>query len=206
MTDCSMGSPLVPDDDELGRSADDALAGYRAALLAAVPRETWRMVVMAACEDACAGDERARDWVQRVIGIAGALRQEAVVSTMFERMSFSAFLDEVAAYRAECMGLRPSVEATPAPPRHPSSRPAAAAYWAVVFEVITTDRWRRIVEVAVVQAADGDCRARDWLTRVLGAENAAGEIRRLDDELRESWASPLLQDLPPEGPRAAQED
>jgi hypothetical protein len=157
----------------------ETLAAHRDVLFAAVPPDVWRGVIETACDDAMAGDDRARDWIQRLLGIAGAAREEALVSAIVDGASFSQMLDDVAEYRAAAVGIAPA----PSPRRPPRARPEASegppTYWSVVFQVVTPNRWRAIVDVALLQADDGDPRAREWLGRVLGAEDAAGQIGRV---------------------------
>jgi hypothetical protein len=40
-----------------------------------------------------------------------------------------------------------------------------------VFDVVTPEIWERIVAGACADAMQGEPRARDWLVKVLGAEN-----------------------------------
>ncbi len=154
--------------------ADRALAEYRDVLLEAVGSEAWGSIVHAAVVEAMDGDYRARDWLQRSMGLADTLRTEVAVDSLLGGRSFSSFLAEVAEFRARRNGAAPRVSTVP---RYDPRVSRAAKYWATIFDVLTPAKWQRIVAVALAQAQDGDERARDWLTRVLGADDCAGRIR-----------------------------
>ncbi len=175
-------------------SEDRRLDRYRAVLFEVVTEAEWQRVVEAAVIDAMSGHDRARDWVQRAIGVAGALRDEAAVDSVLLRLPFATFLDEVAAFAAAEKGIR----ALPADVEDDGGGPPAtrySVYWNVVFSVVTDDRWRRIIHVALRQALDGDERAREWITRVLGANEAAVQLAAHRESRRDSWIAPLLEDL-----------
>lgn len=57
------------------------------------------------------------------------------------------------------------------------------AYKRLLREQVTEDRWREIVLKAIEQAAEGDDKARKWLSDILIAKNIkmAGAMGRVDD-------------------------
>ncbi|HVC95276.1 MAG TPA: hypothetical protein VND64_16390, partial [Pirellulales bacterium] len=151
---------------------------YRAGVREVVPPETWRAIVEAAYQEASRGDDRARDWLLRVLGVADAARVDATIRVMSQRVSHVQLLTEVAearaakaraegriAPKAECTA--PKARAIP-PFAAPTDAEPEITYWSVVFDVVTPERWRVVVDTAQRQALHGDLRAREWLTRVLG--------------------------------------
>jgi len=78
---------------------------------------------------------------------------------------------------ADC--IAPAAGAIPAPVA-PTAAAPEVTYWSVVFDVVTPERWLVVVDTAQRQALHGDPRAREWLTRVLGADGACQELGAAD--------------------------
>ncbi|HUY36582.1 MAG TPA: hypothetical protein VMV69_27855 [Pirellulales bacterium] len=131
----------------------------------------WRDVVETACREAEFGDDRARGWIQRLLGVAEVARADAALNVLFGKMSHLRILREVQAARDAAFHGHDPIAPGSAHPTAPAPAPDAT-YWSVALEVVTAARWRAIVEIARDQALSGDPRAREFLSRVLGADDA----------------------------------
>jgi len=171
---------MANDDAELIR-AHTAKRGamYRELSFRTISLEAWREIVEVAYEEALLGDDRARVWIQRTIGLADAARIERTVRAVASHVTFTDVLDAAAAARsARVLGsehVPPQAVARPTP-----VVPGETNYWSVVFDVITPAAWERLVHSATVQARAGDPRAREWIANVLGADSAIDELGRAD--------------------------
>lgn len=143
--------------------------------------EEWGDIIEMACRDACFGDDRARDWIQRLLGIADIARTEEALRLVSTRSTHFQLLGEVEAARnASFFGETPADALVP-DQRAPA--PAGrASYWTLALEIVTPMRWKGILEVARDQALGGDPRAREFLTRVLGADGALNAISAHGDD------------------------
>ncbi|HUY32090.1 MAG TPA: hypothetical protein VMV69_04860 [Pirellulales bacterium] len=153
---------------------------YRELSFRTITLEAWREIVEVAYEEALLGDDRARIWIQRTIGLADAARVERAVRAVASHVVYTDMLRAVAAARAE-RARGGDVAAPDAAPSAPATTPAEApSYWSVVFDVVTPGAWQRLVEAAMCQARSGDPRAREWIASVLGADSAIDELGRAD--------------------------
>ncbi|HUY33725.1 MAG TPA: hypothetical protein VMV69_13325 [Pirellulales bacterium] len=161
------------DDAQVASYAHSRGAEYREALMSAVTPELWRGIVSRAMNEATRGDAQARDWIQRVLGVANAARVEAELRARADQVTLSQVLDALAVRRRGAVEEASSADASrPGGPVDSEAVPGPTTYWSVVFEVVSRSGWMRIVDVAAAQAAEGDPRAREWLSRVLGVDNA----------------------------------
>jgi len=139
---------MASDDAELIR-AHTAKRGaiYREPSFRTITLRSWREIVEVAYEEALLGDDRARVWIQRTIGLADAARIERAVRAVASHVSFTDMLDAAAAQRAQTAhgGTRPD----PAPQRERAVKePDEENYWSVVFDVVTPAAWERLVETS----------------------------------------------------------
>jgi len=154
-------------------------AQYRELSFQAITLETWREILNVAYEEAPLGDDRARIWIQRTIGLANAARIERAARAIAERVTLVDVLEaSEAARRAIFLGQQMPLEdvagaATPPPSTEPT-------YWSVIFEVVTPAAWERLLNAASSAALGGDPRAREWIASVLGADGAIDELGRED--------------------------
>ncbi|HUY34395.1 MAG TPA: hypothetical protein VMV69_16735 [Pirellulales bacterium] len=178
---------------------------YRELSFQAITLETWREILNVAYEEALLGDDRARIWIQRTIGLANAARIERAARAIAERVTLVDVLEaSEAARRAIFVGQQMPLEdvgsAAPAPP---SIEPS---YWSVIFEVVTPAAWERLLNAASSAALGGDPRAREWIASVLGADGAIEELGREDAGSMYVTPSTLARALERERASAARRD
>jgi len=167
----------VESDDARLIAAHTARRGaiYRELSFRTITLESWREIVEVAYQEALLGDDTARVWIQRTIGLADAARIERAVRAVESHVVFSDTLDAAAEARAQRArgGENPTPHAECAPAPAPA-QPEAPNYWSVVFNVVTPAAWERLVEAATCQARAGDPRATG--SRVSSARTARSTI------------------------------
>ncbi|HUY31563.1 MAG TPA: hypothetical protein VMV69_02210 [Pirellulales bacterium] len=131
-----------------------------------------------AYDEALLGDDRARIWIQRAIGLADAARIERAVRAVQAHVVFTDVLDAVE--EARCVSSGSPRAAQDEDESHRAPEREEPSYWPVVFEVVTPAAWQRLIEAATGQARAGDPRAREWIASVLGADSAIEEFGRAD--------------------------
>ena len=153
---------------------------YRELSFRTITLDSWREIVEVAYEEALLGDDRARVWIQRTIGLADAARVERAVRAVESHVVYTDMLDAVEAARAQL--ARGDEISAPDPPcaDAPTTTSDEPSYWSVVFDVVTPPAWARLVDAATCQARSGDPRAREWIASVLGADSAIDELGRAD--------------------------
>ena len=213
---------------------DERAAEYRSAVFGAVAPANWREILETARREALGGDQRAREWVQRVLGIADAIRTQGALEELACQITHSELLDAVSAMRtadyhaklaAERGGMvemnddeTSSAGAKAAPTRSErlddckdrgareegADDDAGAAvddwgpgapYWRQVFRIITPAIWERIVAGACADAMEGEPRAREWLIKVLGAENVVDAQGLHDEQSRVVTIGTLVREI-----------
>jgi len=124
---------------------------YRELSFRTITLESWREIVEVAYEEALLGDDRARVWVQRTIGLADAARVERTVRAVASQVTFTDVLDAAASGRSQRGD--PDELRVPDPVRAPPPRDRDEPnYWSVVFDVVTPAARERLVEAATCQA------------------------------------------------------
>jgi hypothetical protein len=195
-------------DDERASRDDGRADEYRSAVFGAVPVAHWREILETACREALAGDQRAREWVQRVLGVADAIRTHGALDDLAERISHSEFLNAVertraAAYRASAQAndgastRQAGAGGATAPPRQNRPDAAGGPYWREVFSVVTPEIWERIVAGACADAIEGEPRARDWLAKVLGTENIVDAQGLVEAQSTDVTIGTLMREIQP---------
>jgi len=153
---------------------------YRELSFRTITLEAWREIIEVAYEEALLGDDRARVWIQRTIGLADAARVERAVRAVESHVVYTDILDAVAAARAQRARGNEIAAPSPAPSEPLTTAIDTPSYWSVVFDVVTPAAWERLVDAAMCQARSGDPRAREWIASVLGADSAIDELGRAD--------------------------
>jgi hypothetical protein len=71
-------------------------------------------------------------------------------------------------------------------------RRRAAAYRRAIFAAISPDEWRQIVALTCEQALEGEPRAREWVLKLLGVDDAVKSQAALDDDVDQITHGQLL--------------
>jgi len=153
---------------------------YRELSFRTITLESCREIIEVAYDEALLGDDRARVWIQRTIGLADAARVERAVRAVESHVVYTDMLDAVAAARAHRARGNEIPAPDPVPAEAPTTTIHKPSYWSVVFDVVTPAAWERHVDAAMCQARSGDPRAREWIASVLGADSAIDELGRAD--------------------------
>jgi hypothetical protein len=176
-----------PQSDSLERQR--ALS-YRQAIVDAITTDQWRQIVARACDEALEGEQRARDWVLKLLAVV--VKTSSAGGESVDPVSHSQLLESVTAARtttsAESRRQRHDDERSHesahelTSDRHgPSASWLAPGYRQAILDVVTPDKWHRIVAHARSEALAGDHRAREWVLKLLGSDDGLEDHAEIDD-------------------------
>jgi hypothetical protein len=163
---------------------------YRQAIVDAITTDQWRQIVARACDEALEGDGRARDWVLKLLAVV--VKSSGADDERVDPVSHSQLLESVTAARttttAESRCQRHDDERSNesahelTSDRHgPSASWLAPGYRQAILDVVTPDKWQRIVANARYEALAGDHRAREWVLKLLGSDDGLEDHAEIDD-------------------------
>jgi hypothetical protein len=165
---------------------------YRQAIADAITIDQWREIVSKACDEALEGDQRARDWVLKLLGVV--VRTEDGRNDALDKVTHGDLLGFVAASRTTIPGEprrqglveeKTTVESEGEMASHrgaPTPSWLGAGYRQAILDVVTPEKWRQVVANARSAALAGDHRARDWVLKLLGIDDRLIVDSVIDDD------------------------